>query len=62
MVEGVGLGPAPALDAALAAATGAAIGEVFPEDAQAAAAPPGDIPAPRGPEVAAPVIHLKDED
>eukprot|EP00969_Alexandrium_andersonii_P302282 13362057-Alexandrium_andersonii.AAC.1 len=52
MVEGVGLGPAPALDAALASATGAAIGE---------RAPPGDLPAPHGPEVAAPVIQLKDE-
>eukprot|EP00969_Alexandrium_andersonii_P224730 9925056-Alexandrium_andersonii.AAC.1 len=29
---------------------------------QAAAGPPGDLPAPHGPEVAAPVIHLKDED
>eukprot|EP00969_Alexandrium_andersonii_P197773 8736721-Alexandrium_andersonii.AAC.1 len=29
-VEGVGLGPAPALEVALAAATGAAIGEIFP--------------------------------
>eukprot|EP00969_Alexandrium_andersonii_P186815 8254434-Alexandrium_andersonii.AAC.1 len=62
MDESIGLGPLPGLDAALAEATGAAKGGVFGDEAQAADAAPGDLLIPRGPDVAAPTIHLKDED